>query len=157
MILLANGKKFLSDLEQFGALGAYVPLEGGFEGRYQRRARAAGYTSISLCARGLGDLASYLMGVHGVRPPHLGKKDFGDGAVGPIAYVPPIVQTQLDTLPARSKGLLLWIFDGRVLSRQELEYLTALPKIEPRVKVVVEVGGDRVFRWMSLEDVLVPA
>ncbi|MBO9997847.1 MAG: NAD(P)H-quinone oxidoreductase subunit N [Cyanobacteria bacterium SID2] len=157
MTLLANGKKFLRDLEQCGALGVYAPLEGGFEGRYQRRVRAAGYVSLSLNARGLGDLAAYLTGVHGVRPPHLGKKDFLEGAAGPVVFVPPIVQTQLDVLPPRSKGLLLWIIDGKVLSRQELEYLTALPKLEPRVKVVVEVGGDRVFRWTSLEEVLVPA
>lgn len=152
-----NGKKFLRDLEEAGALGLYAPLEGGFEGRYQRRVRAAGYGNITLNARGLGDLAAYLTGVHGVRPPHLGKKDYGDGAVGPIAYVPPIVQTQLDALPSECKGLLIWIVDGRVLSRQELEYLTALPKIEPRVKVVVEVGGERFVRWMPLEEALVPA
>ncbi|USR91898.1 NAD(P)H-quinone oxidoreductase subunit N [Phormidium yuhuli AB48] len=157
MGLLINGKKFLRDLETAGSLAVYAPLEGGFAGRYQRRVRAAGYSNVTLNARGLGDLAAYLMGVHGVRPPHLGKKDYGDGAVGPIAYLPPIVTTELENLPKDCKGLLLWIIDGRVLSRQELEYLTALPKIEPRVKVVVEVGGERFVRWMHLEEALVPA
>jgi NAD(P)H-quinone oxidoreductase subunit N len=157
MALLETGKKFIRDMEKSAALGLYVPPEGGFEGRYQRRLRAAGYTSLSLSARGLGDLAAYLKGVHGVRPPHLGKKDYGEGSVGPIYYLPPIVDSQLEHLPANSKGLLLWIIDGKVLSRQEIEYLTVLPSLEPRVKVAVEMGSDRSFRWMPLKDALVPA
>ena len=157
MALLETGKKFIRDMEKAGALGLYVPPEGGFEGRYQRRLRAAGYTSLSLSARGLGDLAAYLKGVHGVRPPHLGKKDYGEGSVGPIYYLPPVIDTQLANLPPKSKGLLLWIIDGKVLSRQELEYLTVLPSFEPRVKVAVELGSDRVFRWTLLKDALVPA
>lgn len=157
MALLETGKKWIRDMEKSGALGLYVPPEGGFEGRYQRRLRAAGYTSLSLSARGLGDLAAYLKGVHGVRPPHLGKKDYGEGSVGPIYYLPPIVDSQLAHLPPKSKGLLLWIIDGKVLSRQEIEYLTVLPSLEPRVKVAVELGSDRSFRWMPLKDALVPA
>lgn len=157
MALLETGKKFVREMEKSGALGLYVPPEGGFEGRYQRRLRASGYTSLSLSARGLGDLAAYLKGVHGVRPPHLGKKDYGEGSVGPIYYLPPIVDSQLAHLPAKSKGLLLWIIDGKVLSRQEIEYLTVLPSLEPRVKVAVELGSDRSFQWMPLKDALVPA
>ena len=157
MIPLVFGKKFIKDMDKSGALGLYVPAEGGFEGRYQRRLRAAGYTSISLSARGLGDLAAYLRGVHGVRPPHLGKKDYGEGSVGPVYYLPPIINSQLEQLPAKSKGLLLWIIDGKVLSTQEIEYLTVLPSLEPRVKVAVELGSDRVFRWTPLKDALVPA
>ncbi len=72
MALFTTGKSFIRDLEKSGALGLYVPLEGGFEGRYQRRLRAAGYLTVHITARGLGDLGAYLMGVHGVRPPHLG-------------------------------------------------------------------------------------
>jgi NAD(P)H-quinone oxidoreductase subunit N len=157
MALLVFGNKIVKDLERSGALAMYAPLEGGYEGRYQRRIRAAGYLSITLNARGLGDLAAYLTGVHGVRPPHLGKKDFAEGASGPIYFVPPVIQTQLSCLPSYAKGLLIWIIDGKVLSRQELEYLVTLPKLEPRVKIVVEVGGDRECNWMPLADVLVPA
>lgn len=73
MPLLTTGKSFIRDLEKSGALAVYAPLEGGFEGRYQRRLRAYGYTSLSITARGLGDLGAYLKGVHGVRPAHLGK------------------------------------------------------------------------------------
>ncbi|WP_254567779.1 NAD(P)H-quinone oxidoreductase subunit N [Oscillatoria sp. HE19RPO] len=151
MALIITGKKFIRDLEQNGSLALYVPLEGGFEGRYQRRVRAAGYVTVNLSARGLGDLAAYLTGVHGVRPPHLGKKDVR------TYFIPPIVTSQLEQLPPKAKGLVVWLIDGIVLSNQELSYLTELPKIEPRVKVVVEVGGDRQVTWNPLKDLLVPA
>lgn len=151
MALITTGKRFIRDLEQTGALGLYVPLEGGFEGRYQRRLRAAGYVTMSLSARGLGDLAAYLTGVHGVRPPHLGKKEVR------TYFIPPIVNYNLEQLPPKSKGMVLWIIEGMILSKQEIEYLTELPKIQPQVKVAMEVGGDRAFRWTPLKDLLVPA
>lgn len=148
MALLTTGNSFIRDLEQSGSLALYVPLEGGFEGRYIRRLRAVGYNSLCLTARGLGDLAAYLTGVHGVRPPHLGKKDIR------VFYLPPVVNYQLENLPPKSKGLVLWLIEGNILSSQEVEYLTALAKQEPRVKVVVEMGGERYFRWKPLKDTL---
>jgi NAD(P)H-quinone oxidoreductase subunit N len=144
MPLITTGLSFIRDLEQSGALGVYVPLEGGYEGRYERRLRSKGYQSLKLSARGLGDLSAFLMGVHGVRPAHLGKKDIR------TYYIPPIVSTELDNLPPKSKGLVVWIIDGQVLSSTELGYLASLPTIDPRVKVVIEVGGDRQFRWTKL-------
>ncbi len=156
--LIVTGKKFIRDLEKHGALGLYVPLEGGIEGRYQRRVRASGYQTINITARGLGDLAAYLTTVHGVRPPHLGKKTIGqDAAVGQVYFVPPIATYELATLPENSKGLVLWIMEGNILSRQEKEYLINLPKIEPRIKVVLEVGGDRYIHWSALAETLVAA
>jgi len=155
MALITTGNALIRDLEKFGALGVYVPLEGGFEGRYRRRLRAAGYISLQITARGLGDVAAYLTGVHGVRPPHLGKKSTGSGAaVGYTYYLPPIVSYQLEQLPPKSKGLVLWIIEGHILSAQEVEFLANLPKLEPRVKVVIERGGDRAFRWTSLQQTL---
>lgn len=151
MSLLTTGKPFIRELEKSGALGVYAPLEGGFEGRYERRLRAAGYETLRMVARGLGDVAMYLTGVHGVRPPHLGKKDIR------AFYVPPIVNYHLEQLPPHSKGLVLWLVDGSVLSSQEREYLATLPSLEPKVKVVVELGGDRVFRWKPLTDIVVSA
>ncbi|WP_013323829.1 NAD(P)H-quinone oxidoreductase subunit N [Gloeothece verrucosa] len=152
MPLLTTGKPFIRALEKSGALGVYVPLEGGFEGRYQRRLRASGYTIVNITARGLGDVSSYLTGVHGVRPPHLGKKNIGqEAAVGPVYFVPPIATYQLENLPPKSKGLVLWILEGVILSRAEIEYLTYLPKQEPRIKIVVEMGGERYFRFSPLE------
>jgi len=158
MALFTTGKSFIRALEKSGALGVYVPLEGGFEGRYQRRLRSVGYTTINLTARGLGDLAAYLTDVHGVRPAHLGKKNIGqDAAVGPVYYVPPIASYELTTLPAKSKGLVLWIIEGHILSREEINYLTNLPTQEPRLKIVLEVGGDRYFHWEPLAQTLAAA
>ncbi|MBF2005153.1 NAD(P)H-quinone oxidoreductase subunit N [Chlorogloeopsis fritschii PCC 9212] len=155
MALITTGNTLIRDLEKHGALGVYVPLEGGFEGRYRRRLRAAGYVTLHMTAKGLGDVSAYLTGVHGVRPPHLGKKSTANGAaVGYVYYVPPIVNYQLQQLPPKSKGLLLWIIEGHILSDEEVEYLANLPKLEPRVKVVIERGGDRAFRWMPLEKTL---
>jgi NAD(P)H-quinone oxidoreductase subunit N len=158
MALITTGRGMIKDLEKSGSLALYVPLEGGFEGRYQRRLRAAGYVTHNITARGLGDLAMYLTGVHGVRPPHLGKKTVGNGAaVGYVHYVPPVLNYRLEQLPAEAKGLVLWIIEGQILSRQEIEYLTVLPTIEPKVKLIVEMGGDRYVRWTPLEDALVAA
>ena len=151
MALFTIGSKLYRDLETHGSLGVYVPLEGGFEGRYRRRLRSRGYVSLMLSARGLGDIAMTLSGIHGVRPPHLGKKSAtADPAVGERIFVPPVIETHLTNLPLNCKGLLLWIVEGYVLSGTELEYLANLPKLDSRVKVVVEMGGDRVFRWLPL-------
>ena len=158
MALITTGKSFIRALEKAGALGLYIPLEGGAEGRYQRRLRANGYHTLNITARGLGDPAAYLTGIHGVRPPHLGKKTIGqDAAVGDIYYVPPIASYELESLPANSKGLVLWIIEGQILSRQEKEYLINLPKNEPRIKVVLEMGGDRYVNWKPLVDTLAAA
>lgn len=155
MALITTGKSFIRALEKSGALAVYAPLEGGFEGRYQRRLRAAGYTTVSITAKGLGDPAAYLTGIHGVRPPHLGKKNMGkSAAVGDVYYLPPLVNYQLSTLSPNSKGLVLWIIEGIILSSQEVDYLTTLPQQEPRVKVILEMGGDRYFRWQPLKETL---
>ncbi len=155
MPLLITGKSFIRSLEKSSALAVYCPLEGGFEGRYQRRLRNKGYVTYNLTARGLGDLSSYLMNVHGVRPAHLGKKNIGqEGAVGPTYFTVPIAKTQLENLPSSAKGLVLWIIEGFVLSREEQEYLINLTKIEPKIKVVLELGGQRYFDWQPLEEVI---
>ncbi|MEO0407687.1 MAG: NAD(P)H-quinone oxidoreductase subunit N [Cyanobacteria bacterium P01_A01_bin.135] len=153
MSLLITGKKFIGDLDRAGALAVYTPLEGGSEGRYQRRLRGAGYELMVLSARGLGDPSAYLLTVHGIRPPHLGKKDIGtDGAVGYRYYIPPLAGYRLDQLPSSIKGLVVWLLEGTVLSKQELEFLAQLPTQEPRIKVIVELGGDRQFSWEPLND-----
>ena len=155
MALITTGNGFIRNLEKFGALGVYVPLEGGYEGRYLRRLRATGYVALHITARGLGDVAAYLMQVHGVRPPHLGKRsNISGAAVGDVYYLPPMISSHLAQLPPKSKGLVLWIIEGNILSDQEVEYLMNLPKLEPRVKVVIERGGDRSFRWTPLEKTL---
>lgn len=156
--LITTGKPFVRALEASGSLGLYVPLEGGSEGRYQRRLRAAGYEMLHITARGLGDLSAYLMGVHGVRPPHLGKKTTErEGAVGYRYYLPPAAKYRLENLAPKSKGLAIWIIEGIVFSPQELEYLVALPTTEPRIKVVVEMAGGRTFSWKPLQEFLLAA
>ena len=158
MPLITTGKSFIRALEKAGALGLYMPLEGGAEGRYQRRLRANGYHTINLSARGLGDLAAYLTRIHGVRPPHLGKKTIGqDAAVGDIYFVPPIATYELSSLPAEAKGLVLWILEGTIFSRQEIQYLIDLTKDEPKIKVVLEMGGDRYVNWKPLAETLAAA
>jgi NAD(P)H-quinone oxidoreductase subunit N len=158
MALITTGKPFIRDLEQQGALAAYVPLEGGYEGRYQRRLRAAGYSTLNITARGLGDLSAYLLDVHGVRPAHLGKKCVdSNAAVGYTYFIPPIAGYELETLPSKSKGLVLWILEGYILSHQEVDFLANLPKQEPKIKVVLEMGGDRRFSWKPLSSVFAVA
>ena len=156
MALIAFNK-FTRDLEKAGALGVRMPLEGGHEGRYRRRVRSAGYECVHMSARGLGDLSAYLLDIHGVRPPHLGKKNMEESAVGDRYFIPPIVSYRLENLNPKSKGLLLWLIEGHILSSQEIEFLTALPKLEPKVKVVAEVGGDRAFTWFPLTEAIVAA
>lgn len=153
--LITTGGPFKKALTASGALAVYAPLEGGYEGRYLRRLRTAGYRAVTVTARGLGDLDRFLNGVHGVRPPHLGKKDVGSAAaVGPVYFVPPILSCQLGELDAKAKGVVLWILEGQVLSKQELNYLNSLPKQDDRIKVVVEMGGARSFCWAPLAELL---
>ncbi|MEN9517944.1 MAG: hypothetical protein RLZZ381_532 [Cyanobacteriota bacterium] len=158
MPLITTGKSFVRALEKSGALGLYIPLEGGAEGRYQRRLRAYGYHTINITARGLGDLAAYLTRIHGVRPAHLGKKTIGrEACVGDVYYIPPIATYELNSLPAKAKGLAIWIIEGQILSRQEIQYLVNLTKEEPKLKIVLEMGGDRYVNWKPLADTLAAA
>jgi NAD(P)H-quinone oxidoreductase subunit N len=155
MALLTTGKPFIKDLESNGAIAVRMPLEGGFEGRYERRLKATGYETMKLTARGLGDISSYLTAIHGVRPPHLGKKTLSSGAaVGYTYFIPPALTYRLDSMSAKAKGMVLWLIEGHILSRQELAYLVSLPTIEPRVKVVIEMGGDRAFSWEPLASLI---
>lgn len=151
MALIITGKKFIKEVERDGAVGVYVPSEGGFEGRFKRRLRAAGYATQFVSAPGVGDLAAYFTGVHGVRPPHLGKKEIQ------TYYLPPFVTYHLDRLPPGAKGLVLWLYDGKRLSQQELAYLCDLTQANTQVKVVVELGGSRSFRWQPLTQALTAA
>ncbi|RMF27499.1 MAG: NAD(P)H-quinone oxidoreductase [Cyanobacteria bacterium J083] len=155
MPLLTTGKPFIRDVENHGAVAIYAPLEGGYEGRYIRRLRAKGYKAISLTARGLGDLPAYLTQVHGVRPPHLGKKTIAqDAAVGDIYFVQPIINYQLEILPSNFQGIVLWLLEGQILTKQELNYLVNLAKQQPKIKIVVEMGGERYFRWQPLQELV---
>jgi NAD(P)H-quinone oxidoreductase subunit N len=153
MPLLLTGRGFRQDLEKAGALGLFVPLEGGAETRLLRRLRAAGYRSLLTSARGLGDPAAFLLELHGVRPPHLGHQSVGRGAaVGEVQRVMPLLGSQF----AAEGPVLLWLLEGQVLSAAELQSLLSLTRVEPRLRIVVEMGGARALRWQPLAE-LVPA
>ena len=46
------------------------------------------------------------------------------------------------------------ILEGFILSQTEIQYLITLTQQEPKIKVVLEMGGDRYFRWEALENSL---
>jgi NAD(P)H-quinone oxidoreductase subunit N len=151
MPLLLTGRGFRQELERAGALALYAPLEGGAETRLLRRMRAAGYRAQLTSARGLGDPEAFLLQLHGIRPPHLGHQSVGRGAaVGEVQMVMP----QLGALLEGDAPILLWLLEGQVLSTAELATLLDLTRREPRLKIVVELGGARALRCRPLADVL---
>jgi NAD(P)H-quinone oxidoreductase subunit N len=149
---LITGTKIIKDLEAAGALAMYVPPEGGYEGRFQRAVKAGGYEVLAISARGLGDVTTYLTGVHGVRPSHLGKKEI-------VTYfLPPKIQYRLASLSPNAKGLVIWLGEGKYLSRQELEVISQIPfkfkEIKKNVKVVIELGSAREVIWSPLSQAI---
>ena len=151
MPLLLTGRGFRQELERCGALALFAPLEGGAETRLLRRLRAAGYQTQMTSARGLGDPEAYLLQLHGVRPPHLGHQSVGrSAAVGEVQQVMPQLGAQL----ASDRPIVLWLLEGQVLSSAELGSLLTLTRREPRLRIVVEMGGARALRWQPLQDLL---
>jgi NAD(P)H-quinone oxidoreductase subunit N len=151
MPLLLSGRGFRQELERANVLALFCPLEGGAETRLLRRLRAAGYQAQITSARGLGDPEAFLMRLHGVRPPHLGHQSVGRGAaVGEVHQVMP----QLGALLEGSAPIVLWLLEGQVLSAAELGALITLAQREPRLRIVVEMGGSRALRWQPLADLL---
>ncbi|AAQ00757.1 MULTISPECIES: NAD(P)H-quinone oxidoreductase subunit N [Prochlorococcus] len=147
MPLLLSGRKFRHDLEASGCLAINVPLEGGAETRLLRRLKAAGYKTQITSVRGLGDPEAFLLKLHGIRPPHLGHQNVGrNGALGEVQQVIP----QVNELLAGEKSVVLWLLEGQVLSRSEILSLCDLCDKEPRLKIVIEMGGARALRWQSM-------
>jgi NAD(P)H-quinone oxidoreductase subunit N len=151
MPLLLSGRGFRQELERAGALALFAPLEGGAETRLLRRLRAHGYRAQISSARGLGDPEAYLLQLHGVRPPHLGHQSVGRGAaVGEVQRVMP----QLGALLEGDAPIVFWLLEGQVLSTAERASLVGLCQREPRLKLVVEMGGSRALRWQPLADLI---
>jgi NAD(P)H-quinone oxidoreductase subunit N len=149
MPLLLSGQKFRTDLESFGCLAILSPLEGGAETRLLRRLRAGGYQTQITSARGLGDPVVFLTQLHGIRPPHLGHQNVGrNGALGEVQQVIP----QLNELLVEDKSLVLWLLEGQVLSKSELLAINNLCQKEPRIKIVIEMGGARSLKWQPLNE-----
>ena len=64
---------------------------------------------------------------------------------------------QLGHLFEGTAPVLLWLLEGQVLSTGELQALINLTEREPRLKIVVEMGGARTLRWQPLSSVLTAA
>eukprot|EP00899_Mesostigma_viride_P024847 jgi/Mesvir1/5547/Mv15578-RA.1 len=139
--------QWLDDVENYGAVGCFTPPEGGYEGRYASRLKGEGFHILNLTAKGLGDLEGYLMRTHGVTPPHLGRQALT------MFFEPGLLEHRLSVIPDSKKGVVLWIIEGKVLSRAELRYLSLLPGLVPNVRVVVEVGSSRGFEWKPLIEI----
>ena len=151
MPLLLSGRGFRRDLDACGCVAINVRLEGGAETRLLRRLRAAGYRTQLSSARGLGDPEVFLFQTHGIRPPHLGHHRVGrSAAVGEVQQVMP----QLAELLAGEAPVVLWLLEGQVLSRSELFSLCDLCRREPRLRVVVEMGGARQLSWQPMQTLL---
>lgn len=149
MPLLLSGRTFRRDLERSKALALFAPLEGGAETRLLRRMRACGYHTELSSVRGLGDPEVFLLGLHGIRPPHLGHQRVGnEAAVGEVQMVMP----QLGPALSGSNPVLIWLLEGQVLSAAERSSLLALCEREPRLHFVLEMGGSRSLRWQPLAD-----
>jgi NAD(P)H-quinone oxidoreductase subunit N len=102
-------------------------------------------------ARGLGDPEVFLTQKHGIRPPHLGHNCVGRGAaVGEVQQVGPLIGDLLDG----DDSVALWVLEGQVLSRSELLSLCDLCKREPRLRIIVEMGGARSLRWQPMKALL---
>jgi NAD(P)H-quinone oxidoreductase subunit N len=64
------------------------------------------------------------------------------------------IQPQLGHLLEGDGPVVLWLLEGQVLSSAELNALVALCQREPRLKIVVEMGGARALRWQPLVEVV---
>jgi NAD(P)H-quinone oxidoreductase subunit N len=60
---------------------------------------------------------------------------------------------QLGALLEGTAPILLWLIEGQVLSAAERAALIGLTRREPRLRIVVEMGGARALRWLPLEQV----
>ena len=144
MPLLLSGRQFRNELEKAGCLAIRTPLEGGAETRLLRRLKAAGYRTKITSARGLGDPEVFLLKLHGIRAPHLGHQNVGrNGALGEVQQVIPQVHEFL----ADGKSVVIWLLEGQVLSHSELLALCDICDREPKLKIVVEMGGSRALQW----------
>jgi NAD(P)H-quinone oxidoreductase subunit N len=64
------------------------------------------------------------------------------------------VMPQLGALLEGDAPIVLWLLEGQVLSTAERASLVGLCQREPRLKLVVEMGGSRALRWQPLADLI---
>ena len=70
--------------------------------------------------------------------------------MGEVQRVMPLLAPQFEG----DGPVLLWLLEGQVLSSAELQSLLNLTRLEPRLKIVVEMGGARSLRWQPLSSLL---
>ena len=70
--------------------------------------------------------------------------------MGEVQRVMPLLGVELEG----QAPILLWLLEGQVLSTAELASRVGLTRREPRLKVVVEMGGARALRWQPLEQLV---
>jgi NAD(P)H-quinone oxidoreductase subunit N len=61
---------------------------------------------------------------------------------------------QLGALLEGDAPIVLWLLEGQVLSSAERASLVNLSLREPRLKLVVEMGGARALRWQPLAELV---
>ena len=59
---------------------------------------------------------------------------------------------QLNELLVEDKPLVLWLLEGQVLSKSELLAINNLCQKEPRIKIVIDMGGTRSIKWQPLNE-----
>ena len=57
---------------------------------------------------------------------------------------------QINEFLAEEKSVVIWLLEGQVLSRSELLALCDICDREPKLKIVVEMGGSRSIQWQSM-------
>jgi NAD(P)H-quinone oxidoreductase subunit N len=81
----------------------------------------------------------------------LGHQSVGrSAAVGEVQRAMP----QLGPWLEGSQPFVLWLLEGQVLSSSELSALCRLTQREPRLRMVVEMGGARALRWQPLDQLV---
>ena len=64
------------------------------------------------------------------------------------------VVLQLGDLLDGDAQVALWLLEGQVLSQSELSALCDLCSREPRLRIIVEMGGARSLRWQPMSGLL---
>ena len=61
---------------------------------------------------------------------------------------------QLNELLKVNSPVVLWLLEGQVLSRSELLALNGICQKDPRLKIVVEMGGSRSLKWQAMSELV---
>lgn len=150
MPLLLSGRGFRRELESAGCMAVFAPSRVVLKRVCCADCAELGIArSFPLPAVWAIQRCFYSKTWHSSAPPR--HQSVGRGAaVGEVQEVMPLLgEAMLGTKP-----VALWLLEGQVLSRSELSALCDLCRREPRLKVVVEMGGARSLRWQPMNELL---